>query len=266
MLFAQISDTHIAAPGEKPHGVAPVGENLARAVAFLNRLDPRPDFVLLTGDVTDTGALPQARHAARLLEDLEMPCHIVPGNHDDRKALASAFPQEVVGQSPGGFLNQAFDAGPLRFIGLDSTTPGQPGGAFCERRAAWLKDALAERPDAPTVLFLHHPPQKFGVAETDVDGFAGADRLARIVADNRQILRVLCGHIHLFAHGALAGVPVTCAPAASGMRLALDLTRQAPSAFHLDDPALLLHKWTDEAGLVTHHLYARGDEPAHLFQ
>ena len=264
MLFAQISDTHVMEPGVPARGVMPTGAHLERVVAFLNHMRPRPGLAIVSGDIINDGGAEQAEEAARILKQLEMPFHIVPGNHDDREALRAAFAGEAC-PADGAFLHHAFRAGPLRFIALDSSEPGRPGGILCAQRLAWLRARLAEDEETPTILFLHHPPMNFGVLETDEDGFAGAGDLAETVREAGNVIAILAGHIHLFAHGMLQGVPVITAPTASGMRLHLDLTMTEPSAFHPDDPALLLHKWTPEAGLVSHQAIVRENEPMHLF-
>ncbi len=265
MIFAQISDTHVMEPGVPARGVMPTGAHLERIVAFLNRMRPRPELAIVTGDIINDGGRPQAEEAARILSGLRMPFHIVPGNHDDRAALRAAFAPGACPSQDAEFLHHAFRAGGLRFIGLDSTWPGRPGGRMCPARLSWLRARLAEDEEMPTILFLHHPPMNFGVLETDEDGFAGAAELAEALRGRSNIIAILAGHIHLFAHGALGGVPVITAPAASGMRLHLDLTMTEPSAFHPDEPALLLHKWTPGAGLVSHQAIVREDEPMHLF-
>ena len=55
MLIAQISDLHIVGVGKKTYGIAPMGENLRLCVEHINQLSPKPDLVLVTGDITDTG-------------------------------------------------------------------------------------------------------------------------------------------------------------------------------------------------------------------
>jgi len=91
MLIVQISDTHITGPGLKTCGVAPMAENLARCVDSINSLNPKPDLVLLSGDVTNDCTQAQAQQAARLLSKLECPFYLVPGNHDNQSGLPEAI-------------------------------------------------------------------------------------------------------------------------------------------------------------------------------
>ena len=57
MLIAQISDTHVvAAGGSLQRGQVDPNTLLERAVERLNALRPRPDLVLVTGDLTNHGS------------------------------------------------------------------------------------------------------------------------------------------------------------------------------------------------------------------
>ena len=67
MLIAQITDTHISTPDSANDRHFRTPEHLERAVAHLNRLDPRPDVVLATGDLVERGeAQEYARHRGGL--------------------------------------------------------------------------------------------------------------------------------------------------------------------------------------------------------
>ncbi|HHC29831.1 MAG TPA: phosphodiesterase [Rhodobacterales bacterium] len=253
MLIAQISDLHISRPGQNTCGVAPMADNLAACIDSLNGLAVRPDVVLISGDVTQSGTPQEVAHAAHLLATLDSPYYMVPGNHDNRQALWDAFGGTACPTRENGFLNFALTDHPVQIIGLDSTTPGKPGGAICPNRAAWLRARLIEADGAPVVIVLHHPPLRLGVPETDVDGFANAADLGAIVEEFPNIERLLCGHIHLETHSRWHGSVVTTAPS-MGMQLTLGLGSDGPSQFFLSPPAYLLHHWTADGILVTHNI------------
>ncbi len=265
MLIAQISDTHLAAAGKKTYGIAPMAENLTRCIAHINALQLQPDVVLVTGDITNDFLPEQAAHAKTLLQQLQSPWFIVPGNHDDRDVLWDVFGGGACPSRHKGFLSYVIDGYPLRLIGLDSLDQGRNGGRLCQMRLDWLADRLAEAPEQPTILFLHHPPLKCGVPETDIDGFAGAREFAEIVQAHPNILRILCGHIHLPTHAAWHGTVVSTAPS-MGMQLTLDLTQQQPSRFLLTAPGYLLHHWTPQKTLITHTVHVPDQEETHAFE
>lgn len=265
MLIAQISDPHVVESGRKACDVVPTSESLALLVSCLNKLDPLPDVALVTGDITHDGTLAQVAEARRLLDPLKMPYYVIPGNHDDRKTLGNGFAGQTCPSQDEQFLHYVIEDYDIRLIGLDSTKPGAPGGEICQRRADWLSSVLNKAPEQPTVLFMHHPPVKFGVLETDLDGFAGADLLGQVVERFPCVERILCGHIHLSAHTQWRGTVVSTAPSGSGMRLTLDLTLKKPSGFHLANPEFQLHHKTSDGGLVTHQVEVRENDKLHLF-
>ena len=264
MLIAQISDTHIAAPGQKTYGIAPMAENLVRCVESINNLSMMPDVVLFSGDVTNDSTSAEAERAASILAALECPYYLVPGNHDDRDVLWDVFGGKACPSRSGGFINYVVEGEALRIIALDSVSQGESGGMICDGRAAWLRDCLAQGAGQPTVIFMHHPPLKCGVPETDLDGFAGADILGEVVAQHPNIERILCGHIHLLTHARWNGTVVTTAPS-MGMQLELDLTQENPSRFLLADPAYLLHHWTPDQVLITHTIQVSDPNGPHEF-
>lgn len=251
MIVAQISDTHIAAGNKKTFGVAPMAENLIRCVSHINALKPNPDLLLLTGDITNDGALEEAQRAATILAQVKIPYYIVPGNHDDREVLNSVFGHQVCPLNADGFMQYEINGYDLRLIAMDSLSLMAPGGEICPKRLAWLEERLAQSDKRPVMIFLHHPPAKFSVPETDIDGFIGADQLGDLLMKHDQVERIICGHIHLPALTSWKNILVSTAPSI-GMRLTIDLTLEKDSQFIIEDPSYHLHYWTPDKTLITH--------------
>jgi 3',5'-cyclic AMP phosphodiesterase CpdA len=251
MLIAQISDLHIAPPGEKTLGHVAMDENLRAVVAHINAREMRPDVVVVSGDITDLGDLASARYAREMLDALVMPYYVVPGNHDNRATILEAFAPDHCPTDLPGFITYAVEDFDIRLIALDSTIPGGCGGKMCPARLNWLAQKLNEAPDKPVLIFLHHPPLKCGVTESDADDFIGAGEFSGLIRQHSNTLRVACGHIHLITVSGWGDTTVSTAPSI-GMRLRLDLTKTHPSAFFTDAPAYQLHLLTPEGHLVTH--------------
>jgi 3',5'-cyclic AMP phosphodiesterase CpdA len=264
MLIAHISDLHIAAVGKKAYGKVPTANNLTLCIDHINQLQPAVDLVLVTGDITYTGLQSEAKLAAELLENLNAPYYIIPGNHDTREVLRSAFEQQRCPVDDGDFINYIVDGFPLYFIALDTTVPGEPGGEICTERAAWLEEQLEKAVGKPTIIIIHHPPVKCGVLETDEDGFVGADLLGNIVEKYPNIERILCGHIHLTTHVRWRGTVVSTA-ASMGLQLLLDLTLKLPSSFYNDAPCYQLHYWSPDQQLISHTVSLHEMEGPFLF-
>lgn len=252
MLIAQITDVHIGFDRDNPEEA-----NLSRFRALLARLAQgpnRPDMVLLTGDLTEHGDAPSYARLTEALAGFPLPVWPIPGNHDVRAAFRAAFPQVPAGE---GFVQYALDAGSLRLLMLDTLEEGRHGGAFCDARAAWLAGALAQQPDRPTLIVLHHPPIAAGIAWMDPDpAEPWIARFTSVTRGARQIVGVVCGHLHRPIMANWQGAPLAVAPS-SAPALALNLSAidaDLPDHRALirdEPPAFALHRW-DGQSLVSH--------------
>ncbi len=254
MLIVQLSDTHIVAAGRKLFGRVDTAACLERAVAHANGLVPRPDLVLLTGDLVDDGSPAAYANLRRILGGLEIPYALLAGNHDDREALRAAFADLPALPRAGAFLHYTLEDRPLRIVALDTIVPGEAGGALCRTRLEWLAARLEEQPERPTLIAMHHPPFVSGIEEMDSINCANSEALGAIVARHRQIERIVCGHIHRPITMGWAGTVVTSAPG-TAHQVALDLRPGAPVAWVREPPACQLHWWRPGGGLVTHLSY-----------
>jgi 3',5'-cyclic-AMP phosphodiesterase len=206
-LLVQLSDLHI---GGTENGMDPI-PRLDAVIEAVRTLPNRPDAVLVSGDLTDDGAVAGYRLAREMLARLEVPLHVIPGNHDDRARLREEFDLPGAGSEP---INYSVDVGELRLVAFDSIVPGQDPGDFPPEQLRWLDEALATEPEKPTLLALHHPPLATGIAEWDEINLLAPQRevLAAVVARNPQLLGIIGGHLHRVAASALAGRPVLAAP------------------------------------------------------
>ena len=195
MLIAQVTDTHIKTDGALAYRKVDTAANLARCVDHLGRTGPRADIVLMTGDLVDFGRPEEYRLLRRLIAPLGCPVYVIPGNHDDRENLRRAFSDHDYLPDDGEFLHYAVEDHPVRLVGLDTTIPGAPGGILCARRLQWLDRTLAEAPDRPTAIFMHHPPFLTGITHMDVQNCDAGDALGALIESHPQVMRVMCGHV-----------------------------------------------------------------------
>jgi len=67
----------------------------------------------------------------------------------------------------------------------------------------------------PVALFLHHPPyEAIGIPDPwQYEDWTDVDKLANIIAQNKQITSMYCGHVHRYIDGEIAGIEasaITC--------------------------------------------------------
>jgi Icc protein len=255
MSIAQITDLHVVARDHLCYQRVPTNAQLVQAVAHINSLDPKPDAVIASGDLTDHGRAEEYDLLREILADLIPPVFVIPGNHDRREVLLKAFAGEgymPVTEAP--FVNYAIDRFPLRLIGLDTTVPEHHHGMMCEQRLRWLDDTLCARPDSPTLIFMHHPPFRTGVQWMDAAGLHGGRMMEEVVRRHRQVVRVACGHIHRPIHVAWGGTIVSTAPSTCHQVL-LNLTGRDGFEITMEPRAVQLHVWDDSYGLISHLSY-----------
>ena len=254
MLIAQISDLHVRPKGRNAYECVPTNEMLRAAVARLAALDPAPDVVLASGDLTDCGLAEEYGQLRAILQPLRMPVLFVPGNHDRRELLRDTFADHAHLQGDDEFLHYAVDDFPVKFVGLDTVVPGQTYGELCDRRLAWLDARLAERRGSPVVIFMHHPPFSTGVGALDGIGCRNGDRLAAILHRHDNVERVLAGHHHRPIQCRFAGTIGMVAPS-TAHQVALDMRDGESMRFIMEPPAFLLHRYCPDTGIATHHAY-----------
>jgi len=241
ILIAQISDLHIKREGELAYRRVDTAKALKTCIETLNALRPRPELVVITGDLADTAAADEYEHLKSLLAPLELPFISVPGNHDSREFLRAAFADQNYA-APSGGLNQLRQLGALDLILLDSSVPRQPHGELDDATLRWLDKTLAASERRPALLFLHHPPFVTGVAHMDRMNLRDADQLATIVRRHERIRLIACGHVHRATFTSFAEVPTTICPAPNHA-VDLDLAEARAPSFRVEPPAFHLHAW-----------------------
>ena len=255
LLIAQISDLHIKRPGVLAYGQVDTAAALTRCVATLNAFRPRPELVVISGDLADTPVAEEYEHLNRLLAPLEIGFAAVPGNHDSRELMRAALPKGGYAQSTGA-LNSLHPVGPLDLVLLDSSVPGKPHGELEAPTLAWLDATLASSSTRPALIFLHHPPFVTGIHHMDVQNLRNAGALANVLRRHPRARLVAAGHVHRAALTQFFGVPATICPAPNHA-VALDLEDSLPPSFKVEPPAFHLHTWFSGehfGDLITHHV------------
>ncbi len=186
----------------------------------LRSLAPGADIVLLTGDLTDNGRLPEVEAVADLTAGIDVPTYAVLGNHDRRSVRRREFRRTL---AAGGIELLDGDATVLALGGLrvGLVGIGGYGGGFwpdeapdlistrfsqavavrARREAARLETALdrlaEQRPDL-TIVTMHYAPTTTTLGDEPMvkHWMLGNSILGRVV-DRHKVSLVVHGHAHL---------------------------------------------------------------------
>lgn len=210
--FAHVTDSHIAVgEGAIQFGVD-TSRTFRRLVAEVAAIVPRPDFVLITGDLVNDG-LPGSYETFRdLIRSLPCPVYLSLGNHDRREA----FRRVVLGQPAASEdpYCYTFRVDGTTFLVLDSYLAGTSAGSLDRRQVHWLVQQLREC-EGPAVICVHHHPVPTGLIWLDRLILLNGEDLTGILQSHPAVQLVLFGHIHRTFEGSLGratllGTPSTC--------------------------------------------------------
>lgn len=241
MRIAQITDTHLTLDVPSRTG------DLARCVAQINALDPLPDLVIHSGDVSHHGLPGEYGVARDIMEQLKAPWFVMAGNKDKRAAMIEAFSQRGIPRSDFPFVQYAVDQSGWRVVCLDTVSEKSNKGDLCADRLRDLESMLAAAVDRPTVVFMHHPtfevstiPEPFQFESRE-----SAEAFEEILARHPQVRGIYCGHVHRPYKAALGRIPAVVMTA-----VALDLRKGKPEPVTEKTPLYLLHEFesVDVAG------------------
>lgn len=251
MLIAQLSDLHIMPRGHKLYDFIDTNGLLARHIAYLNNLDERPDAVVITGDITDAGSRGSYEMTLKLLNQLDYPTFIIPGNHDCNpemlRILKDAFP--YLGEDPDA-IHFTIEDFPIRMICLDSSVEGKLYGRIGSKRLQWLQDSLTQRPETQTIIFTHHHPVPSGCHHMDLICCEDGQELLGVLKNHPQVTHLFCGHTHRAIFQQRDGLLIGTAPSVAHQ---VPFNSTDPNGFFsLEPPGMLMHRYTPETGLVSY--------------
>lgn len=185
--FAHVSDTHIGSHNSE--------EDLIRTVHSINN-DSTLQFVIISGDITDFGTDSAFHIAKNILDSLNKPWYIIPGNHDANwsesgtNSFKKIFGSETFKFEYGGYLFLGTVCGPNMRM-----SPGQ----VSRENIVWLDSTLKNLKDKNIpIIFVNHYP-----LDSSLNNWF--DIMDLLKTRNTQL--ILCGHGHANHQFNFEGIP-----------------------------------------------------------
>lgn len=183
--FAQLSDIHEFAGGS----------NFQSIISDLNT-NIRPDFTVISGDITDHGTPDQYNQYLTDLAALNGTKYTSTGNHDVRWWNSNG---KNDWKNTIGSLYYSFNYKGVHFVILDSTVNLELDEKFGKAQLDWLtNDLSAISTDMPVVFFAHHPFYMY-------NNVTGKDELLKLVK-NYNVVAYMSGHQHYYGTSVENGV------------------------------------------------------------
>lgn len=202
----QISDTHLFATTDQQL----VGVNTEQSFLSILQLAQEeswpPDLIFLTGDLSQDASESSYARLTEHLTALNIPCYVLPGNHDIPDTLTHIFSQQPVSYQP--FLQH----NNWLFSFLNSETPSEEGGTLDEKAVAKLQLEIDLHPDKHVLICLHHQLKPVGSEWLDSMAVINSDSLIRLIGESPNVRGVIHGHVHQTFESDIAGKPIYAVP------------------------------------------------------
>lgn len=203
-------------------------------------MQPEPAGVIFTGDLVETGDAASYAHFLELIEPLNMPAWVIPGNHDNPQLMLELFSGTGYFPATQDSYQYAIDDLPFRILALNSHCNGTELPGFDDERLCWLKDQLSHS-DKPALIAIHHPPMKTGIELIDMGGPDWYQGLKSLLSETQQVKLLICGHCHTDLSGRIGQVPVYMAPANSHLLVGTRGLNIAPATLNVAGPPTMHH-------------------------
>ena len=185
--FVHLTDTHIGSPNAEV--------DLRNSIKDINQ-NKEIAFVLISGDITEFGSDAELLLAKRMLDSLQKPWYIIPGNHDDNwsesgtNSFIKIFGAETFSFRYGGYFFLGTNCGPNMRMG-----PGQ----IPHENLIWMDSVLKHLPikDMPVVFVNHYP-----LDSSLNNWYQAIDMLKK-----QNVQLILCGHGHANHRLTFEGIP-----------------------------------------------------------
>jgi len=204
-----LTDLHLHAEPDFPLMGINTRESLELVLRHVQNGTRKADLILITGDLTHDETTRGYERLRAILNLLQIPIYILPGNHDVPALMQQTMPSQWISTQS----QIIFDS--WQIIMLDSTITNSESGCLDNEQLNLLTDNLTQHSDLHTLICLHHQPVAIGSAWLDTMQLENGSQFFDIIRQHSQVKAVLWGHVHQeFAqqkdHIQLLASPSTC--------------------------------------------------------
>lgn len=190
LTLLHLTDTHLLdTPDDTLFGFN-TRANLEQVLAQAVRLYPEVDYLLFTGDVSQTGSAQSYQIFQSIIAAYNIPVLCVPGNHDAPWQLNKIIPDSPT----DSIVFKQHDR--YSIVLMSSFVEDEHHGMLDEKCLTQLEQYLHSSDSALNIFAIHHPPVNINSRWLDELGLKNQSDLLQIINSSAQPSILLSGHIH----------------------------------------------------------------------
>jgi len=190
LKFVHITDTHLLDQADEIFHSLNTKESLELVLSHSKTHYPDADFILFTGDISQTGSKESYILFESVIQQCDLPIYCVPGNHDNPELL-----QQVVPNSPNGSIS-IIKLGNFCLVLLNSWVEGQHHGMISEHSLQQLDVHLQNSQEQFNIIAIHHPPVPINSHWLDQIALQNQSDLLQTLNKHGRNTLLLFGHVH----------------------------------------------------------------------
>ena len=190
LKFVHITDTHLLNSADETFHNINTKQTFEAVLSQCQERYPNIDFLLFTGDISQTGTKESYALLKSIIERCDIPIYCVPGNHDTPKLLRNVIPN-----SPDSSIN-IIQIGRFSLILISSWVKNKHHGMVTQHCLQQLEDCLQNNDNQFMVIAIHHPPVFINSVWLDEIGLHNKTEFLQTINKFTQNKLLLFGHVH----------------------------------------------------------------------
>ncbi len=203
--FIHLTDLHFSSRDKTQNEIHfETRKTILNVIKEINNFRPEPDFILISGDLSNTGNIKSYEELYQILKNIKTPIYYALGNHDKKLSFNKVF-RNINAEEPL-FYNHIIED--LNLIVLDTSVSGKVSGEISHEQFKFLSNCLTQHKQMQSLIMMHHPP-KFSSSSPkwiSLDEESTTELKSKLA--NQNILAIVCGHIHINQTNFWHGIPI----------------------------------------------------------
>ena len=203
--FIHLTDLHFSSRDKTQNEIHfETRKTILNVIKEISNLRPEPDFILISGDLTNTGNIKSYKELYQILKNIKTPIYYALGNHDKKLSFNKVF-RNINSEEPL-FYNHIIED--LNLIVLDTSVSRKVSGEISDEQFEFLSNCLSKYKKMQSLIMMHHPP-KFSMSSPNwisLDEKSTTKLKSKLA--NQNILAIVCGHIHINQTNFWHGIPI----------------------------------------------------------